>query len=117
MEAIQALQLQTDAKHRRITGQVMKSNNMAVLIMARTNSVLGYFLFKIFWNPAILYKSLYHFSVFILYLEGPQGIDGPLRNPSRVQLSNFVLLYLSNMKILVRLFGNRFQCYKTNWRN
>ena len=27
MEAIQALQLQTDAKHRRITGQVMKSNN------------------------------------------------------------------------------------------
>lgn len=27
MEAIQALQLQTDAKHRRITGQVMKRNN------------------------------------------------------------------------------------------
>ena len=84
---------------------------MAMLIMARTNSVLGYFLFKIFWNLAILYKSLYHFSVFILYLE---GIDGPLRNSSRVQLSNFVILYLSNMKILVRLVGNRFQCCKTN---
>ena len=30
MEAIQALQLQTDAKHRRITGQVMKKKSVLV---------------------------------------------------------------------------------------
>lgn len=55
MEAIQALQLQTDAKHRRITGQVMKLHNdycTAVQRMARTNSLVGCFLIKAFWNLA-----------------------------------------------------------------
>ena len=48
MEAIQALQLQTDAKHRRITSQVMLEHGCAN--NGQNESLLGVFLIEAFRN-------------------------------------------------------------------